>query len=69
MILHVQLQQRIGAYVPIKRQGHEVTLAIGVFNVSVNILVGYVGAQTKLLLTAKPAANISGQIPAAPVVR
>jgi len=43
LILHIQLQQRVRADVPVKRHRREIALAIGVFYIGVEIFMGEVG--------------------------
>jgi len=60
LILHIHLQQRVGADVPVEGEREEITLAIGVIDIRADILVRQVGAQAELLLAAESAADIGG---------
>ncbi len=68
LVFRIQLQQRVGADVPVEGQGHKIALAIGMFPIGVEVFMGDVGAQAELLLAAKPAADIGGDIATATVI-
>ncbi|MNR46064.1 hypothetical protein D3C85_1649860 [compost metagenome] len=44
LVLGIQLQQGIGADVPVEGQGGEVALAISVFDIGMQLFMGHVGA-------------------------
>ena len=68
LVFGVQLQHGVGADVPVKGQGHEIALAVGVFHIGVEVFMGDVGAQAELLLAAKPAADIGGDVTTATII-
>ncbi|GBH12132.1 periplasmic component [Pseudomonas syringae pv. actinidiae] len=62
LILDVQLQQGPLADVPVERQRCKVALTVGMLDIGANVFVRQVGAQTELLLAAKPAADVGGDV-------
>ncbi len=68
LILGIQLQYRVGADVPVERQGQEIPVAIGMFDIGMQVFMGHVGAQAELLLAAKPAAHVGGQVTTAAII-
>ena len=68
LILHIQLQQCVGADVPVECHRSKIALAIGVFDVRVDVFMGNVGPQAELLFAAEPAAHIGGDVTATAIV-
>ena len=68
LVFDVKLQGGLIVDVPVERQRGEIALAIGVFDVGTNVLVGDVGAQPELFLAAKPAADVGGDVALAMLV-
>ena len=68
LIFHIQLQQCVGADVPVECHRGKIALAIGVLDVRVDVFVGNVGPQAELLFAAEPAAHIGGDVTATAIV-
>ena len=62
LVLGVELQQGVGADVPVQRQRGEIALAVGMVDIGADVFVGQVDAHAHLLFGTEPAADVCGQV-------